>query len=60
MGCYNSSIGMALYKAFYVRKCRSPICWDVEGLRQLEGPEIIQIIMDKILTVKQCMKAAQD
>ena len=29
-------------------------------MRQLEGPEIIQIIVDKIQIVKQCMKAAQD
>ena len=41
---YHSSIGMAPYG----RKCRSPVCWDVEGLRKLEGPEIVQIIVDKI------------
>ena len=29
-------------------------------MRQLEGPEIIQITVDKIQIVKQCMKAAQD
>ena len=57
---YHSSIGMAPYEALYGRKCRSPVCWDVEGLRQLEGPEIIQISVDKIQIVKQCMKAAQD
>ncbi|XP_048229279.1 uncharacterized protein LOC125369916 [Ricinus communis] len=39
---FHSSIGMPPYEALYGRKCRSPICWDVEGLRQLEGPEIIQ------------------
>ena len=38
---YYSSIGMAPYEALYGRKCRSPVCWDVEGLRQLEGTEII-------------------
>ena len=30
---YYSSIGMAPYEALYGRKCRSPVCWDVEGLR---------------------------
>ena len=57
---FHSSIGMAPYEALYGRKCRSPVCWDVEGLRQLEGPEIIQITVDKIQVVKQCIKAAQD
>ena len=57
---FHSSIGMAPYEALYGRKYRSPVCWHVEGLRQLEGPEIIQITVDKIQIVKQCMKAAQD
>ena len=55
---YHSSIEMAPYEAIYGRKCRSPVYQDVEGLRQLEGPEIIQITVDKIQIVKQCMKAA--
>ena len=38
---YHSSIGMATYEALYGRKCRSPICWDIEGLRQIEGPELV-------------------
>ena len=57
---YHSSIGMAPYEALYGRKCRSPICWDVEGLRQIEGPELVQETVDKIQVVKQCLKAAQD
>ncbi|KAL0395414.1 UNVERIFIED_CONTAM: Transposon Tf2-11 polyprotein [Sesamum latifolium] len=57
---FHSSIGMAPYEALYRRKCRSPICWDIEGLRQLEGPELVQETVDKIQTVKQCLKAAQD
>ena len=49
---FHSSIGMAPYEALYGRKCQSPVCWDAEGLRQLEGPEIVQITVDKIQTVK--------
>ena len=45
---YHSSIEMAPYEALYGRKYRSPVCWDVEGLRQLEGLEIVQITVDKI------------
>ena len=60
-GCYNlplmefaynngfhSSIGMAPYAALYERIRQSPVCRDVEGLRQLEGPELIQKMVDKI------------
>ncbi|KAK4383125.1 Transposon Tf2-11 polyprotein [Sesamum angolense] len=39
---FHSSIGMAPYEALYGRKCQSPICWDIEVLRQLEGPELVQ------------------
>ncbi|KAL0352340.1 UNVERIFIED_CONTAM: hypothetical protein Scaly_1622700 [Sesamum calycinum] len=53
-------IGMAPYEALYGRKCRSPICWDIEGLRQLEGSELVQQMVEKIQTVKKCLKAAQD
>ncbi|KAL0318114.1 UNVERIFIED_CONTAM: Transposon Tf2-11 polyprotein [Sesamum calycinum] len=55
---FHSSVGMAPYEALYGRKCRSPICWDIEGLRQLEGPELVQQTVDKIQTVKKCLKAA--
>ena len=51
-------LGMASYEALYGKKCRSPVCWDMEGLRQLEGPELIQEIVDKIQIVKKCIKAA--
>ena len=51
---------MTPYEALYGRKCRSPVYWDVEGLRQLEGPELIQETVDKIQVVKKCVKAAQD
>ncbi|KAL0307103.1 UNVERIFIED_CONTAM: Transposon Tf2-11 polyprotein [Sesamum radiatum] len=31
-----------------------------DGLRQLEGPELVQQTVDKIQTIKKCLKAAQD
>ena len=45
---YHSSIGMAPFESLYGRRCRSPICWDEVGERKLIGPEIVQIIVDKI------------
>ncbi|KAL2230821.1 UNVERIFIED_CONTAM: hypothetical protein Sindi_1676500 [Sesamum indicum] len=49
-GHFHSTIGMAPYEALYGRKCRSPICWDIEGLRQLEVPELVQETVDQIKT----------
>ncbi|KAL0427771.1 UNVERIFIED_CONTAM: Transposon Tf2-11 polyprotein [Sesamum latifolium] len=57
---FHSSIGMAPYEALYGRRCRSPVCWDIEGLRQLEGQELVQKMVEKIQIVKKCLKAAQD
>ena len=51
---------MAPYEDVYGRRCRSPICWDVKGIRQLEGPEIIQKTIDKVKVARQCMKSAMD
>ncbi|KAL0380532.1 UNVERIFIED_CONTAM: hypothetical protein Sangu_0117500, partial [Sesamum angustifolium] len=57
---FRSSISVAPYKTLYGRKCRCPICWDIEGLRQLEGPELVQETEDKIQTIQKCLKAAKD
>ena len=57
---YHSSIEMAPYEALYGRKCRSPICWDEEGTRLLEGPELVQDTVDKIKIIKSRLKTAQD
>ena len=57
---YHSSIGMTPYEALYGRKCRSPIFWDEEGLRILEGPELVQETVDKVNIVKSRLKASQD
>ena len=54
-----STLNFVCY-SLYGRKCRSHIYCDVEGLRQLEGPELIQEMVDKIQVVKKCLKVAQD
>ncbi|KAL0428217.1 UNVERIFIED_CONTAM: hypothetical protein Slati_2996500 [Sesamum latifolium] len=51
---------MAPYEALYGRRCRSLICWDIEGLQQLEGPELVQETVEKVKIVKKYLKAAQD
>ena len=51
---------MAPYEALYGRKCRSPLYWDKEGKEILEGPELVQITVDKINLIKSKLKASQD
>ena len=53
---YQVSIGMAPYEALYGRKCRTPICWDEVGERKLVGPEIVQVIYDKIKVIRDRLK----
>ncbi|XP_073026627.1 uncharacterized protein [Primulina eburnea] len=40
--------------------CRSPICWEDVGERQLSKPEFIQEMKDKVELIRKRMKAAQD
>ncbi|CAL1409480.1 unnamed protein product [Linum trigynum] len=57
---YHSSIQAAPYEVLYGRKCRTPLCWDAEGMRQLEGPEMVQKSLEKIEVIRRNLKAAQD
>jgi hypothetical protein len=57
---YQATIGMAPYEALYGRRCRTPVCWEEVGDRQLIGPELVQITSEKIKIIKNRMKAAQD
>ncbi|PRQ61047.1 putative ribonuclease H-like domain-containing protein [Rosa chinensis] len=56
---YHSSIGMAPYEALYGKQCRTPLCWDEVGERQLIGPEIIEITTDKVKVIRERHKMAQ-
>ena len=44
---------MAPYEALYGRKCRSPLCWDEIGERELTRPEIIQDATEKVALIKR-------
>ena len=50
---YHSSIEMPPYEALYGRKCRSPLCWDEIGERELTRPEIIQGAAKKVALIKR-------
>ena len=57
---YHSSIGTAPFEALYGRKCRTPVCWLEAGEKQFAGPEIGQETTDKVKSIRERLKAAQD
>ncbi|GJV36129.1 putative reverse transcriptase domain-containing protein [Tanacetum coccineum] len=57
---YHSSVRCAMFEALYGRKFRSPILWSEVGEGQLTGPEIVQETTEKILQIKDRLKATRD
>ncbi|GKA83236.1 putative reverse transcriptase domain-containing protein [Tanacetum coccineum] len=57
---YHASIKATPFEALYGRKCRSPVCWAEVGDVQLTGPEIIHETTEKIVQIRQRLKAARD
>ena len=57
---YQSSNGMAPYKALYRRKCRTPLCWDDVGERKLLGLEIVYVTTDNVKVIRDRLKITQD
>jgi len=39
---YHSNIGMAPYEALYDRRCRTQLCWQLDGESIVLGPEFLQ------------------
>ncbi|KAJ9538159.1 hypothetical protein OSB04_030892 [Centaurea solstitialis] len=56
---WQSSIKMAPFEALYGRRCRTPICWDEVGEKRIEGPELVQIVNEKVEVAKRNMREAQ-
>nr|GEV84668.1 putative reverse transcriptase domain-containing protein [Tanacetum cinerariifolium] len=57
---YHSSIRCAPFEALYGRKCRSPVLWAEIGESILIGPELIQETTNKVVLIKEKLKAARD
>ncbi|GKD43567.1 putative reverse transcriptase domain-containing protein [Tanacetum coccineum] len=57
---YHSSIRCAPFEALYGRKCRSHVLWAEIGESSLIGPELVQEMTDKVVLVKEKLKAARD
>ncbi|GJR92585.1 reverse transcriptase domain-containing protein [Tanacetum coccineum] len=57
---YHSSIRYAPFEALYGRKCRSPVLWAEIGESSLIRPELVQEMTDKVVLIKEKLKAARD
>ncbi|KAI3491362.1 hypothetical protein L1887_44288 [Cichorium endivia] len=57
---YHSSIQMAPFEALYGAPCRTPTCWTETGDKPLAGPEIIAETEEKIQSIREHMRVAQN
>ncbi|GKB86878.1 putative reverse transcriptase domain-containing protein, partial [Tanacetum coccineum] len=57
---YHSSIRCAPFEALYDRKCRSHVLWAEIGEGSLIGPELVLEMTDKVVMIKEKLKAARD
>ena len=56
---FQASIGITHFEALYGRRCRSPICWDDVREKKLLGPELVQLIVEKVSLIKKRLKTVQ-
>ncbi|GJV78175.1 putative reverse transcriptase domain-containing protein [Tanacetum coccineum] len=57
---YHSSIRCAPFEALYGRKCKSPVLWAEIRENRLVGPELVQERTDKVVLIKERLKAVRD
>ncbi|GKA79722.1 hypothetical protein Tco_0786318 [Tanacetum coccineum] len=57
---YHLNVKCAPFEALYGRKCQTPIAWAEVGESKLFGSEIIQETTDKIVQIKERLKATRD
>nr|GEY49978.1 reverse transcriptase domain-containing protein [Tanacetum cinerariifolium] len=57
---YHLSIRCASFEALYGKKCRSPVLWAEIEESRLIGPELVQEMTDKVVLIKEKLKAARD
>ena len=53
---FQSSIGMAPYKALYGRKCRTPLCWTELSKKKVISLDLIQETKEKVKMIKERLK----
>nr|GEW16683.1 reverse transcriptase domain-containing protein [Tanacetum cinerariifolium] len=57
---YHLSIRCAPFEALYGRKCRSLVLWAEIGDSRLIGPELVQETTDKVVVIRDRLKAVRD
>ncbi|GJT17211.1 putative reverse transcriptase domain-containing protein [Tanacetum coccineum] len=57
---YQLSIRCAPFEALYGKKCRSPVLWAEIGESSFIGLELVQEMTDKVVLIKEKLKAARD
>ncbi|GKC98974.1 hypothetical protein Tco_1169249 [Tanacetum coccineum] len=57
---YQLSIQCAPFEALYGRKCRSPVLWAEIGESSLIGLELVQETTDKVVLIKEKLKAVRN
>nr|GEV29524.1 reverse transcriptase domain-containing protein [Tanacetum cinerariifolium] len=58
--CYHSSIRCAPFEALCESMCRSPVLWAEIRESRLIGPELVQETTDKVVLIKENLKAVRD
>jgi len=56
---YHSTIGMAPYEALYGRRCRTPICWEEVGERELSKVKLIDQTKEIVHIIRKKLQAGQ-
>ena len=51
---------MALYKALYGRKCRTPMCWTKLSEKKGIGLDLIQETKENVKMIRERLKVAED
>ena len=51
---------MPPYEMLYGRKCRTPVCWEEVGKRELASTDVVLATTEKIEMIRERLKAAQD
>ncbi|GKB86537.1 putative reverse transcriptase domain-containing protein [Tanacetum coccineum] len=57
---YHSNIRCAPFEALYGRKCWSHVLWVEISKSSFTGPELVQETIDKVVLIKEKLKAARD
>ena len=57
---YQSSIGIAPYKALYGKKCGTLVCWTDQNKHKVIGLDIAKDIEEKVRVIQQRLKATSN